>query len=67
MNMYRRNDFKSWFADVGIIYLIVVGFVTLVFSVGSLRQLSASWNHVSSADVTAHLQAGAYGSGTKEK
>ena len=21
--MYRRNDFKSWFADVGFIYVIV--------------------------------------------
>ena len=23
MNMYRRNNFKSWFADVGFLYVIV--------------------------------------------
>ena len=61
MNMYRRNDFKSWFADVGFIYLIVVGFVTLVLSVGSLRHLSISTGSASAGDVTAELQAGAYG------
>lgn len=31
MNMYRRNDFRSWFDDVGFIYLIVIGFVALIF------------------------------------
>ena len=31
MNMYRRNDFKSWFADVGFMYVIVSAVVGLVF------------------------------------
>ena len=36
MNMDRRNNFKSWFADVGIIYLIVAALVISVFVVASL-------------------------------
>jgi hypothetical protein len=40
MNMYRRNNFKSWFLDVGFIYLVVVGFVVLVFTFKNLRSES---------------------------
>ena len=29
--MYRRNDFRSWFDDVGFIYLIVIVLVALIF------------------------------------
>lgn len=31
MEGFRRNNWKSWFADVGLIYLIVVGFVSVCF------------------------------------
>ena len=31
MNSYRRNDFRSWFADVGFLYVIVALLVTLCF------------------------------------
>jgi hypothetical protein len=31
MNMYRRNNFRDWLADVGYLYLIVIGFVLVVF------------------------------------
>ncbi len=31
MEGYRRNNWKSWFADVGFIYLIVVGVVIVSF------------------------------------
>ena len=31
MEGYRRNNWKSWFADVGFIYLIVVGVVVVSF------------------------------------
>ena len=41
MNSYRRNDFKSWFADVGFLYVIVVLLVTLCFlGVGLKARLS---------------------------
>lgn len=29
--MYSRNSLKSWFADVGFIYLIVVGILGVIF------------------------------------
>ena len=32
MNVYRRNDFKSWFADVGYLYIIVTVLVILCFA-----------------------------------
>ena len=32
MNVYRRNDFKSWFADVGFLYVIVTVLVMLCFA-----------------------------------
>ena len=44
MNMYRRNNFKSWFLDVGFIYLVVVGFVVLVFAFKNLRPGFTAWN-----------------------
>ena len=31
MEGYRHNNWKSWFADVGFIYLIVVGVVVVSF------------------------------------
>ena len=32
MNVYRRNDFKSWFADVGFLCVIVTVLVILCFA-----------------------------------
>lgn len=41
MDEYRRNNWKSWFADVGFIYLIVVGVVSVIFLLlGCLQMLS---------------------------
>ena len=44
MNMYRRNNFKSWFLDVGFIYLVVVGFVVLFLTFKNLRPGFTVWN-----------------------
>ena len=41
MEGYRRNNWKSWFADVGFIYLIVAGVVSVSFLLlGFLQMLS---------------------------
>ena len=39
MNMYRRNNFKSWFADVGFLYIVVALFVGLAFLLAILMSL----------------------------
>ena len=43
MNMDRRNNFKSWFMDVGILYLVVAVLVISVFVVASL---DGTWKSV---------------------
>ena len=40
MNVYRRNSFGSWLADVGWLYALVVLLVSLVFLLPSLSTLS---------------------------
>jgi hypothetical protein len=50
---YRRNDLKSWFADVGFLYLIVAAFVVLIFALGSLRRASLSWEPADAARAAA--------------
>jgi len=41
VNVYRRNDFKSWFADVDFLYVIVTVLVMLCFAgLGLKAQLS---------------------------
>ena len=32
MNVYRRNGFRSWFEDVGYLYIIVTVLVVLCFA-----------------------------------
>jgi len=44
MNMYRRSDFKTWFADVGYLYLVVVAFVVLIFLFKNLERTTISWD-----------------------
>ena len=39
MDMYRRNDFKSWFTDIGFLYLVVILVVILVFLLTGLTTL----------------------------
>ena len=39
MNMYRRNNFKSWFDDVGFLYVVVALFVAVVVLVPTLASL----------------------------
>ena len=36
----RRNDFKSWFRDVGYIYLVVAALVVAYFAVTGLEDFA---------------------------
>ena len=50
-DMYRRNDFKSWFADVGFLYVVVAAFVALIFALGSLHRAALSPERADAARV----------------
>lgn len=38
MNIERRENFRSWFTDVGYLYIIVVVALGLIFFLKDLRQ-----------------------------
>lgn len=50
-NSNRPNNFKTWLADVGILYLVVVVLVVSVFVVASMDSTWISMDDATSADV----------------
>jgi len=42
MNIERRGNFKSWFTDVGFLYVIVIVAVGLIFFLKDLKDNLAS-------------------------
>ena len=34
MNLYRRDDLRTWFEDVGVLYVVVVALVVVSFLTG---------------------------------
>ena len=52
MDMERRENFRSWFTDVGYLYIIVVVVVGLIFFLKDLRQNISSARTVNQIEQT---------------
>lgn len=60
MDMYRRNDFRSWFDDVGFIYLIVIAFVALTFLLKEMSSDTIIVDRNAFSEQTSEAQADGY-------
>jgi hypothetical protein len=54
----RRENFKTWFADVGILYVVVTAFVTAAVLFGSLASFVSSAEQGSSERRSERVQYG---------